>query len=698
MQKRDLPYLVFGILITAVASCRSATENNFPPVEPELIAITPFDSAVDAAATAVPTAEPPRPGALPTTADAWPTIGGNRAGLALTIPPGWSNLTDQISPAIENRLGINLLFAADSERTGRSLLAGKSFARGATLTGLLVSPPPPPADPAAALIELLTSAAPSAVRLTPITPITSANGVDGFVVDVGDGPVGLNVPGGDLRTRVALFVPPAAEGADGPTWIALLLSASAEVWPQYVPTFDRILASAEVFAVRPGQTAQEGNVVVRGDLQGDSVQVEATLERGVSDLWTFNAGGGRYASLFLRPAEPLLDLSLTLLGPDRQTIAHVANGFAGATEAATDVWLPQPGVYLLQVSEFGGASGRYTLALTLSDQPQHNDGGPIAFDQALQGQLPPNGQQVWVFSGVARQRVSIVVAPQATTFDAILDLVGPDGNILFTLDEGFSGDPEVVSAYELPAAGEYAVVVRSFSAQGGPYTLSLDEGDRPIDNFYDAGDLAYGAVSAETLQGQEAHAWFLQGKAGDHILVRVTPRSANLDLDVWLLDAAVERVAAADEFAAGEPETMELTLDADGQYIVLVRDFNGEPGEYEIALGAAPAATPETAGMLGYGDAVIGAVQPGTAVAWTFSAAAGDVINVAAQAADSSGDLVLQLVGPDGLTAREVDDSPAGGDEAIRAYVVPAAGQWRVVLREFFNGMANYRLTLERAR
>ena len=696
MQKRDLPYLVFGILITAVASCRSATETNLTPVEPELIATaTPLGETAGASTDAAPAAEPPQPD-LPPPSDAWPAIGSDRAGLALAIPPGWSNLTDQIGPAIDNRLGINLLFAADSERTGLSLLAGKPFGSGAYLTGLIVSPATPAADPATALIELLAGAAPAAVRLTPIAPIASANGVGGFVVDVGDGPIGLNVAeAGDLRTRVALFALPSAEGAGGLAWIALLLSASAYVWPQYVPVFERILASAEVFPVRPGQPAQEGNVVVRGDLQGDSVEVSATLERGVSDLWTFTTGGGRYASLYLRPEEAHLDLSLTLLGPERQTIAHIANGFSGATEVVTDVLLPQPGVYIVQLTA-AGATGRYSLSLTLSGQPQYGSGGPIAFGQALQGQLPPNGRQSWVFSGVARQRISIVVEPQVTTFDAILELVGPNG-LVFTLDEGFSGDPEVVSAYELPAAGEYAVVVRSFSAQGGAYTLSLDEGERPIGNFYDAGDLVYGAVTAATLQGREAHAWFLQGQAGDHILVRVTPRSANLDLDVWLLDAAVERIAAADAFAAGEPETIELTLNAGGQYIVLVRDFNGEPGEYEIALGAAPAATPETAGTLSYGDAVIGAVQPDTAVAWTFNAEAGDVINVVAQAADSSGDLVLQLVGPDGATAREVDAGPAGSDEAIRAYVVPAAGQWRIVLREFFNGMANYRLSLERA-
>lgn len=703
MQKHDVPYLVFGILITAVASCRSATENNTSTtLEPEwsetaIVSLSESDGATPIGLSEA-TTEPPPPLPLPT-ADDWQSLGSDRTGLSLSIPPDWINFTDQVNiPTMDNRLGINLLFAADSERTGRSLLAGKSFDDGAYVSGLIVLPPTPAADPATALVEMLASAAPSAVRLSAIMPIVSANEVDGFMVDVGDGPIGLNVSGSsDLRTRVALFTPETADGAESPSWIVLLLSASAGSWGRVTEVFDRVLQSARVFDVRPGVTAQEGNVVVRGELQGDRDLVSATLSGGVNDLWTFTTAGNRYVSIFLRPEEPQLDLTLTLLGPDRQTVAYVENGYAGVTESATDLLLTQPGVYLIEVSDFFRDSGRYTLSLVLSDQPQYSGGGPIVFGQALQGDLPPGGQHYWVFAGVARQRVSIVVDPGPPSFDAILELYGPGSRQLVTLDEGFSGDPEVISGFELPTDGEYAILVRSFSSTGGPYTVSLDEGGRPIANFYDAGDLAYGEVRRESLQRQEAHAWFLGAKAGDHILIRVTPLSDNLDPDVWLLDGNVERVAAVDSFAAGEPETIELTIQADGQYIVLVRDFNGEPGDYEIALGAAPAATPENAGSLTYGDTIIGMVKPNTSVAWSFNAQTGDVINIIVQAVDSGSDIVLALRGPDGMTALEVDANSAGGGESIASFVVPAPGQWQLVLREFFGDEASYRLSLERA-
>jgi hypothetical protein len=703
MQKRDVGYLVIGMLITAVASCGSPSDDDGPStLEPEWAATSPAAVASQREETppvGSPT-EPPLPPPLPT-ADDWQSLGSDRAGLSLSIPPTWIDMTGQINvPTMGNRLGINLLLVADSEHTGRSLLAGKSFANGAYISGLIVSPSvSSAADPAAALIELLAAAAPSAVRLTPVVPVVSANGVTGYAVDVGDGPIGLTISEpNDLRTRVVLFTPPPVDGAAASSWIVLLLSASGSRWEQNVLLFDRMLQSARVFDVRPGMSAQEGNVVVRGALRGDRDVVGASLERGVNDLWTFTTGGNSYASIFLTPEDPQLDLTLSLLGPDRHNVARVENGYAGMTESTTDVWLAQPGEYIIEVSEFFHASGRYTLSLVLSGQPQYSGGGSIAFDQVLEGKLPANGQHFWVFPGAARQRVSIVVEPGEQPFDAILELYAPDGGQLIALDEGFSGDPEVISGFELPANGEYAILVRSFSPQGGSYTLSLDEGDRPIANFYDAGDLTYGVSRRETLQPREAHAWFFQGKAGDHILVHVTPLGANLDPDVWLLNEAVERIAAADASAAGESETIELTLSEDGQYIVLVRDFNGEPGDYEVALGAAPAATPENAGSLSYGDTIIGAVKPNTAVAWSFNAQTGDVIDVDVQAMDSGSDVVLGIQGPDGLTALEVDENSAGGDESIHAFVVPAAGQWRVVLREFFGGTANYRLSLARAR
>lgn len=700
MQKRDLPYLIFGILITSVASCRS-------PIDPvESTTLEPQWSETSTAAVAEhlgpspeavePTSVPPPPTALPPT-DEWQQLGSDRAGLSLAVPASWANLTEQLdTPVMSNLMGVNLLFAADSEQTGRSLLAGKPFAAGAYVSGLIVTPPASTVDAAAALTSLLMSSEPTAVRLTPIMPIISANDVAGYFIDVTNGPIGLNAAApNDLRTRIALYTPPAADGLP-PSWFAVLLGASSAHWDAYDDVFDRTLRSVRVFNVRPG-TPQPSAVIVRGALPGERDTLETTLEGAVNDQWTLTIDSGRYASLFLRPGAPHLDLTLTVLGPDRQTVARIDNGYTGAAESITDLPMPEPGVYTVEVGDFFQEAGDYTLSWVLADQPEYRGGGLLEFGQVLSGEMRPGEQHTWRFEGAAGQQISIVVEPAAATFDAILELYDPDGELVTALDEGFSGDPELLAGLALPVAGEYAAVVRSFSAQGGPYTISLDEEDNTLANFHDAGDLAYGSIRQEALRPQEAHAWFFQGQAGDYILVRASPLAPALDLDIWLLDERVQRVAAADRFAAGQPETLELTLAADGQYIVLVRDFNGAPGEYEIALGASPIATPENAGSLSYGDSVTGDMKPHTAVAWLFNAQAGEVITVAAQPSEPTRDIVLQLQGPDGLTALEADAGAAGEGETIDAFIVPAAGAWRLVLREYFGQATSYRLTLDRA-
>ena len=104
----------------------------------------------------------------------------------------------------------NLSLAADSgERAAASW--GKAFTDGAHISGLTVAAPAGMADPRP-LVELLATALQPSV--SDRRPLQSANGVEGLAVDVADGPVGLTISdANELRTRVVLFMPPAAEAA-----------------------------------------------------------------------------------------------------------------------------------------------------------------------------------------------------------------------------------------------------------------------------------------------------------------------------------------------------------------------------------------------------------------------------------------------------------------------------------------------------
>jgi len=654
--------------------------------------------------TTVPTrgASPTNPNALSANTAAlngiatWPTLGNERAGLELAIPPDWVNLSDQITiPTIGNQLGINLLFAADSERTGRNLLAGKDFRDGAYTIGLAVTPPSAGADPAAVLEALVAAAAPSAVHLTEIEMVLAANGVDGFRLDLIDGPIGLETDQPtNLYTRVILYAPDPA-GDQTPIWIALLLSASPGRWAGLADTFARMAASARVFNAGSGAIVQDGRIALRGSLEGDRDQASVTLERGVRDIWRFSTTTGRFASLVLRPEVPHLDLGLALFGPDKQLVAQIDNGSAGITESIADMVLPEAGDYLIEVRDLDHTAGRYTLAIALADEPLYSAGGDIAFGEVVQGQLPPEGSHDWGFIGQNHQRISVVITPNSRSIDPVLELYGADGRRLLELDEGFSGDPELITGFELPTSGPYIARVRNFSAEAGEYTISLDEGSPEIANFYDAGDLTYGERRQESLLPREVHTWFFNGLAGDHVLGRVTPLGPHLDLGVWLLDMNLERIAAADRFSSGEPETIELTLAQDGPYLIVVQDFNGESGDYEIALGASLVARPENAGLLSYGDIVLGTVKSQAAAAWTFEAQLGDRVRIDVRPVDSGGDLILVLQGPDGRQLVEVDEGSAGQAEVVASYSIPTTGPWQLILREFLGEAVPYRLAID---
>jgi hypothetical protein len=600
------------------------------------------------------------------------------------------------APTAANQLGNAVLLAADSDGAGRSLLAGKGIESGAYVEVIHAPAEATLMTPVAALEALLGRLGPGVQVLGPPSSVFSGNALPGAMVEVLGVPVGTTGAGGQMvQTRILLFIPTAVEGGGVPVPLVVLLGATANEWERFREVFGRVGGSIVVYP-SAGANAAPGSAAVLGQL-AEAGRVAGTLRQGANDLWSFPTPGNRYVTLGLRPDDAHLDLTLTIFGPGGETIARIDNGFAGDTEVAADLFLGQAGVYVAEVSDFFQESGRYTLSIAQGDVPLYSGGGRIETGQAIQGELGTENQHVWTFDGTAGQFVSIVVEPMGSGFDTILNVYAPDGQRLSALDEGFSGDPEVVSGLELPLTGTYSIIVSSFSGQGGGYTISLNESRAGIANFYDAGDLVYGDVKQESLRPQEVQAWFFQARAGEQFVIEGRPLSSHLDLDIWLLDPAIERIAAADKFLAGEAERIEFGVTEDGQYIVLVQDYNGQAGDYEVSLQTTPVTTPESAGALSYGDQVMWGVHPGSASAWVFNGQEGDVIDVVVQPVEGGSDLIVALQGPDGLTVVEVDEQAAGQPEMIAGFTIPASGQWRIIIREFFGKGGGYELSLQRS-
>lgn len=100
--------------------------------------------------------------------------------------------------------------------------------------------------------------------------------------------------------------------------------------------------------------------------------VEGTLNAETADEWQFHARGGQSAILemWLHPGSGSstdAELAVCLIAPDGTILAN-ESGSAFLLPYVFAPSLPQTGLYRVQVTPTSGAPGRYSLALTLSDE------------------------------------------------------------------------------------------------------------------------------------------------------------------------------------------------------------------------------------------------------------------------------------------------------------------------------------------
>ncbi|MEZ4642358.1 MAG: hypothetical protein R3E31_06415 [Chloroflexota bacterium] len=636
----------------------------------------------------------PAPAPSPTFdfATTWQVIPDAVPGWQIAMPPEWVNVTARLETAATTTpYGLITMLATDSERTAASLLASKPLHDGAFVVGLLIDTELTTDIPQANLEQLLVQMETAVPPLTPIvntrlattSPATQSASVDiaGHLLPF------FATPDSQLHTQIVYLIPPTVAPAK-PEQILFLFSAPDDQWGDFADTFSRIMAT---FMPRTNATART-TTHIQGELTaGESVT--SNLQKGQQDLWMLFVNEPQYLSLRLEPEGDQLDLAAAIIDPMGRVLANLDNGYTNNSERVVDLFLPENGRYLIAVSEFDKQAGSYHLEINTNTTPAFNGHGDILLNETIQSQLPAETRHLWTFEGTAGQNISVVLKPLQHTLDAILNVYGPDGTRLAALDEGFSGDPEVISGLSLPLTGAYTIVVSSFGSAGEAYALSLNRGGEQTANFYDAGDLVYGQSRRETLRANEAHAWFFQAQSGDEVQIKATPLGDNLDLDIWLVDPDINLLATADLFLGGEAEMLEETLPATGQYLVLVREFSGQPGSYEIGLMAMPGAPPAYAGTVAYSNAVSGTLSSGQSAFWLFMGHDEDTIDIHLQPA-ANNDLVLILQTPDGHTALTVDNAAVGEAESIDNFRLTTDGEWRVLIEEFFGDAGAYELVI----
>ena len=338
-----------------------------------------------------------------------------------------------------------------------------------------------------------------------------------------------------------------------------------------------------------------------------------------------------------------------------------------------DVGAAEPTVQSIVASLETGA------AVPMPTAPPPAEAEHIAFGDTVEGEITSVAGQRWTFTGNQGDIVQIAV----TTFDidSLIELFGPDGALVATDDDSGGNLNPLIANFELPASGDYAIVVRAYSGtQGGAYTLALQGS-----HLAEPGMLAYGdAVVADMIKGT-GDRWTFVGAAGDLVTIRMT---ADFDNYLELHDASGASLRTDDDSGgSGNAAINAYALPADGTYAIIARSYNTTTtGRYSLDLALTELQPPTEVQM---GVIVRAVLQTPLGDQWLFEAQQGQTVTIAMV---GSFDTVLELYGPDETLVASNDDGEIYSTSVIEDVALPTTGQYRLVARAYSSGLGPYML------
>ena len=383
--------------------------------------------------------------------------------------------------------------------------------------------------------------------------------------------------------------------SDGELAALVVAISPEELWDEHADTVDAILESIELFEgagfdfdITPPAEGEWRGYLVYGDLVADE------FAGGGSHLWTFDGAAGEYVTVILTPLGEGMDVTIQLMDPDGTVLIDVDDAFAGEAEILMNYELPADGEYNVVVEEFFDEPGEYELEFLGGDTsvgaivpPGVIDMYEIVIGEQVEATLAEAEEHAWTIVAYGGEVVDITLTPGEEQ-DVTLVVVAPDGRTLVgDLDDGFSGEAEIVTGLLLDIAGEYLVIVDEYWDVAGDYTLAVDFGEEGSEyERIEMGDIAHDEVWQGTLpEGKYLHEWLFEGVAGDVVSIAVTPLTADADLQLALIDADGEFLFDLDEAGSDEPEMIaEYELLTTGTHSILVSEWWDAHAEYELSL------------------------------------------------------------------------------------------------------------------
>jgi thiol-disulfide isomerase/thioredoxin len=476
-----------------------------------------------------------------------------------------------------------------------------------------------------------------------------------------------------------------------------------------------------------------------------AINYGATITSSISDevyeeFYTFDGSAGDVVTIrMFNVTGTQLDTLLILQGPDGGELARnddMSN--VSSNSLIEEFTLPQDGQYTIIATRYNGAEGEtvgiYQLLLRLTapegeEEAENSDtdtadevsaATSISYGDTVSGEITDeNYEQSFAFEGNEGDSVTIRLAADGSSLDTVVQLLGPDGEILAENDDSsFSSTDSLIENFTLPADGQYTIIATRYNgAEGqsvGDFVLELitgtaeEEGETAAEET-ETISLSYGETVSGELDDENYRDFYtFNAEAGDTITISMeAAEDSSLDTLFILFGPGEERLLENDDGYLGSTDSLIEGFDlvTSGQYTIVATRYGGEDGDssgaYHLTLTSTStsnetadetAPIPEAQAELVYGDSLTGNIDNETFIhSYTFDGQAGDVVTIRMDAGEGSTlDSLLRLYGPDGDLLIENDDAQLTTTNAlIEDFELPTDGEYTLVATRY-NGEAGF--------
>lgn len=213
-------------------------------------------------------------------------------------------------------------------------------------------------------------------------------------------------------------------------------------------------------------------MVNKGSAQFEDLII-SRLENGDTDSRTVSVASSTALTITVAPATEA-NIILTVLDPNGQVIADRQDQAGdGEVETITNLEAPESGAYEIQISSDSGEATDYALMVLDSDSYNFEFMGTIDMGSQRGDELAVDNDHFWFFAANDGESINLVVTPTDER-DPYVELYGPNGSLLETIDRTGGGEAEELNDFPMLATGMYSVRVGEFDFEPMSYLIIVE--------------------------------------------------------------------------------------------------------------------------------------------------------------------------------------------------------------------------------